>query len=523
MKPPTKSDGKSTPKLPELRPEAYRGAGLLAVHPSAFGLEFLVASCDHEAEPFELHDNVAIVRVEGPLEATRRSFFDNYESIVERVQAALASADAAAVVLSIDSPGGSVAGMLDASRALASAASAAGKLVIAHIGGQARSAGYALAAGCSLIAASDTALVGNVGVLYSRIDATRADEEIGVRYHIIASGEHKADENPHVEMSDSAASELQAAVDTLAGMYAALVLERRPGLALDAVGLLVGRSYVAGANGVALGLIDAVLPLGELVSALAQDPSGGAILPTDSDGPTAGPPDQYSTEEDRPMNAKTAKALKAAIAALTNALAAEGEDDNDNGEESKAEGEDKEESKAEGDEDKGDDMPDAEGEDEEDKEESKSKASAGASAQASASDAALTALTSESAKRAAAEARAEAAEREALFASRGDLSPELKASLSAVPIAEARAIVAAIKPPKGKPALDARGAFVPDAAKPTEGDAKLSTETGPTRLSAQADELDRRFGLTPKAEPGVSYDPTQNVMTFGRKSPAAGK
>lgn len=510
------SKAPKAPEAPEApkRPEraAYDGAGLVAVHPSALGLEFALLDEPSLVEPYESRDGVAVVHCEGPLESGRYAWFDSYEAIVDRVRAALASNDTAAVVLSIDSPGGAVAGMLDASRALTEAAAAAGKPLIAHVGGQARSAAYALACGCTAIVASESALIGNVGVLYTRLDVTQADAEYGVRHHVIASGEHKADENPHTVFSESAAGELQAAVNTLAGMYAALVADRRPGAPASAE-LLVGRSYIAGADGVRLGLCDAVMSLDSLCAALAQDPSGGAILSAQGQ-PSDPEPDPM------PMNEEARKAIIAAVTNALNAALSEGEEDKP--EEGKAEGEedspkDDAKSKAEGDEDK----PDAKGKAQDEGDDDEPEAAAGCEppkAQAAPSDAALTALSAESAKRAQAEARAEAAERDALFASRTDLSDALRASLSKVPIAEARAIVGAIKPPEAAAApADPRAAYAPKPGAPTEG--KGNSDTGVTHLSAHAEELDRRFGLAAKAEPGVSYDPATATQSFGAMRP----
>ena len=337
--------------------------------------------------------------------------------------------------------------------------------------------------------------------------------EIGIRYHVITSGEHKADENPHVELSEAAAGEIQAAVDTLAGMYAGLVAERRPNApATDE--LLVGRSYVAGTDGMALGLIDAVTSLDSLCAALAQDPSGGAILPASS---TPAP-------ESKPM--AISKATKAAIVkAVTSALDAalsEGEEE----EKQEAQDDDGDGSKAQEEEEKEEGAKAQEEEEEEKEEEAQAAADAGckpperrALSAEGPSDAALTALSAESAKRAQAEARAGQAERDALFAARPDLSETLKASLGKVPIAEARAIVAAIEPP-AKPPADARAAFVPTAAPATQG-ADAGADGKPTHLSASAAEMDRRMGLNAKPELGVTFDAKTGSQHFGVPKPSA--
>ena len=54
----------------------------------------------------------------GPLDQRGGFWWDGYDSVSERVSAALADRDVQAVVLAIDSPGGVVAGCFDAARGL---------------------------------------------------------------------------------------------------------------------------------------------------------------------------------------------------------------------------------------------------------------------------------------------------------------------------------------------------------------------------------------------------------------------
>ena len=99
-----------------------------------------------------------------------------------------------AVVLRIDSPGGSASAsdrMWHAVRGVARH-----KPVIASVGDMAASGGYYVAAGATEIFAHDTSILGSIGVVGGKITAGDLAERIGVHAEVIARGAHADWLNP---------------------------------------------------------------------------------------------------------------------------------------------------------------------------------------------------------------------------------------------------------------------------------------------------------------------------------------
>lgn len=202
----------------------YARTGNLALSPQAFGLIFLGG--EEESEAFELRGDVAIVNVIGPLEHRGGWWCDSYEAIRSRFAEACESS-ARTIVLRIDSPGGDVSGCFETARELRRMAAAAGKRLLAFSDGSLCSGAYALACSAEKIVASETALVGSIGVINTSLEVSAADRAAGLAYTITTSGARKADGHPHLPMSKDAATAIQSTVDALAGSFFGLVGELR--------------------------------------------------------------------------------------------------------------------------------------------------------------------------------------------------------------------------------------------------------------------------------------------------------
>src|SRR5690606_395564 len=138
----------------------------------------------------------AVVPIVGPLSASP-GFFLAYSQVVAMVQEA-ADSDASQIVLSIDSPGGDVQGLFDACSSIIAIAAKAQKKLIAHVDGMACSAGYALALAASEIHITQTSCVGHVGVLAVQGSHYRADQQAGLDFAVVTSGQRMADGHPLV-------------------------------------------------------------------------------------------------------------------------------------------------------------------------------------------------------------------------------------------------------------------------------------------------------------------------------------
>jgi len=453
----------------------YAPSGMLALAPQAYGLEY---DCHEPAPAAVTADGVAIVDVRGPLMQRLDPFVDSYEAIRARVREALASSPRT-LVLRVDSPGGVVAGCFETARELRSMARAAGVPLVAHVDGIACSAGYALACAAERIYVTPTAEVGSVGVIGALVDMTAAQSAAGVAVQLIASGVRKTDGDPRGPITAGAVEAAQERVDALADLFFEWVAEAR-GMTPDAVrsleaGIVVGRAALAA------GLADGIGSLGEALAMVARAgvPAAAGDGETMTDEEKARAALQAVIDGDGDDKAKAR--ARAALAAMD-----ESEEEPEASSDSDEEKSDDDEAKAGG-------------------EEHEARASAAVPAAAAA---AVAARGSELERRVAMlEAEREQERKSALFAARSDIPPGMRAELSQLPYAQAKAIVDAMPKPKApKLAAAAAAATVPVTRGAGHGVATASPKT--PELAA----MDRVFGNDERA-PAIRTE--AHAVVFG--------
>lgn len=250
-----------------MRRAKFEARGLLALEPSALGREYEIPEpADQVSGP------VAVVSVVGPLMHHEHPFFPSYDGIKRRVAEALAS-NAKCVLLSIDSPGGELAGCLDCPVELRAMAEATGKPIYVYVDACTMSAAYALAMAGDRIFVPSAGAVGSIGVISTLLDTTAADAAQGVRVTLVTSGARKADGNPHVATSEATIAVEQSKVNAFAGKFFDLVSSTR-GIPADRV-----RGYEAGTfigeQAIAAGLADQIATFDQVLALLS---SAGAEL-----------------------------------------------------------------------------------------------------------------------------------------------------------------------------------------------------------------------------------------------------
>lgn len=114
------------------------------------------------------------------------------------------------IVLTINSPGGSVTGVPESAARVA--ALTAQKEVHAFVDSMACSAAYYIASQADHIAAAPSAVLGSIGVYMTLVDATRAAEMEGYKIELITAGKFKAMGSPFKPLTDEERAMLQASV-----------------------------------------------------------------------------------------------------------------------------------------------------------------------------------------------------------------------------------------------------------------------------------------------------------------------
>jgi len=165
----------------------------------------------------------------------------------------LAKSGAKAVIVHIDSPGGTTAGSEQLHNSLRQVAAA--KPLVVVIDGLAASGGYIAAMSADHIVAQGTSLVGSIGVLFQYPNVSELLKTIGVSVETIKSSPLKAAPSGYEPTSPEARAAIEALVKDSYGWFRGMVRDRRKldDAALEQVA--DGRVFT-GRQGLALKLVD---------------------------------------------------------------------------------------------------------------------------------------------------------------------------------------------------------------------------------------------------------------------------
>ncbi len=213
-------------------------------------------------------DHIARVVIDGTIATSPerlRIFHDLAED--ERVKA---------VVVAINSPGGTTAGGEELYEALAEVR--ARKPVVAVIAELGASAAYMTAIGADRIFARRLSIVGSIGVLYQHVDAGKLLQTIGIDLDKVATGPLKAEPDIDGPIRPEVRQSIQSLVDDSFAWFVDVVAERR-GLDRARVLALADGRIVTGRQGVELGLIDATGGEAEAIDWLESERDIAAELP----------------------------------------------------------------------------------------------------------------------------------------------------------------------------------------------------------------------------------------------------
>lgn len=145
-----------------------------------------------------------------------RVALDRVESILRQIRAAQNDPAVKAIILEVDSPGGSITPTDEIYRALADfRASANDRRVLVLVKGMAASGGYYIAMASDWIIAEPTAFIGSISVIIQSLNWKALSDRLGVHDVTIKSGKNKDLLNPFQEVNPEQIAMLQGIVDSL--------------------------------------------------------------------------------------------------------------------------------------------------------------------------------------------------------------------------------------------------------------------------------------------------------------------
>lgn len=245
----------------------------LALVPHALDQEWERVVSDDGCPLYECADGIAVVDVCGPLEHHESWFFESYDGLRTKFQAAADDDAVKCIVMRIDSPGGEASGMIEASRSIRGIARTAGKPLFAYADECACSAAYGLACAADEIWTAETGEVGSIGVILPVYDVTGANKKAGVVVELLTTGDRKGDGHPDKPLTDDVRAALMERVNAIAVPFFRLVAKRR-GMSTKAV-MDLEAGVRTGAAAVEAGIADGVASwdgfLGIVRSAMGLD------------------------------------------------------------------------------------------------------------------------------------------------------------------------------------------------------------------------------------------------------------
>lgn len=241
-----------------------------------FTTEFAAAVTDARAKEIaEADGKVAIVSVYGVL-ADRMDMFSamsggtSYAGIKRQLHKALSNEDVKAVVLDIDSPGGSVPGTDELATEIRKLRGGE-KPIIAQVNSLAASAAYWLAASADEVVVTPSGRAGSIGVYTAHDDISASLEKAGVKRTYISAGKHKVEGNETEPLGKDTLAYIQESVNRSYGRFIQAVADGR-GVTKSKVedGFGQGRVFYSEAL-IDRGMADRIATLDETLARLGAD------------------------------------------------------------------------------------------------------------------------------------------------------------------------------------------------------------------------------------------------------------
>lgn len=175
--------------------------------------------------------------------------------LTEAIDKAAEDASVRGMILSIDSPGGTVAGGEGLHATLARFR--ARKPLVAVMRGTAASAGYMIAMPAERVFARDSTLTGSIGVILQSFEVSELMRSLGVRAEMLTSGTLKGEPNPFRPLSPEGRAALQAVLRDMHAGFVEMVAEGRS-LPRETVEQLADGRVYTGRQALSLKLIDSI-------------------------------------------------------------------------------------------------------------------------------------------------------------------------------------------------------------------------------------------------------------------------
>jgi signal peptide peptidase SppA len=228
----------------------------------------------NEEQGYEVHGSVAVVPIEGVI-AKKMNLFSRISGgastqLIERdIRQALADPEVKSIILSIDSPGGTVDGTQELANFIYSIRGQ--KPLVTHTDGSMASGAYWIGSAANqLYISGDTVMIGSIGVVAQHVDYSKAEADEGIRVTEITAGKYKRIASQHAPLTEEGRAVIQEIVDDIYTAFVNDVARNRGTSADDVLSRMADGKIFIGKKSIEAGLVDGVSTLSDLIDDLNQ-------------------------------------------------------------------------------------------------------------------------------------------------------------------------------------------------------------------------------------------------------------
>jgi protease-4 len=163
-----------------------------------------------------------------------------------------------AILLRINSPGGSASASEQIYSEILRFKHERGVPVVAQLMGTAASGGYYVAMAADEVRAHPTTVTGSIGVIFAGVSFAGLMEKLGVEDQTLTAGEYKDVGSPLRRMKPEERAQLQAVLDDLHHRFLDVVAAGRPALSRERIARVADGRILSAAQALDAGLVDAL-------------------------------------------------------------------------------------------------------------------------------------------------------------------------------------------------------------------------------------------------------------------------
>lgn len=227
---------------------------------------------EHHTRKPQSKGGIAIIPIHGTLATFDIPEFGitSMRRIGASLDAAVADRHVGAIVLHVDSPGGSSTGTPELADKIFSATHTSKKPIIAIADSQAASAAYWTASAADQLVVTTSGEVGSIGVWTMHEDVSGYMEKLGRKVEIISAGKYKVEGHPLVPLDDEARKEMQRSVNETYNDFVDAVARHR-GYSADYVKRNFGQGrMLEGKRALRVGMVDGITTFDSLIHDLTM-------------------------------------------------------------------------------------------------------------------------------------------------------------------------------------------------------------------------------------------------------------